>query len=208
MEPSGVHILHIAANSDNEDVITLLASQWPAYVNAASDDGTTPLHVASTYGQLNAVNALIENGADPFLVDQEGMTPLDCSVREGQVQCVQYYKELGIRPDCDKEEGEDSMALAYTTMLMENTLVEDDTTMCSIDETTCTIFQDSTVLEETFDLTDVQKLKNSMLRKKLQEMGEKPGPINSLTRHAYLRYLYKLQTGLLSPQMQQDKNSK
>ena len=50
MEPSGVHILHIAANSDNEDVITLLASQWPAYVNAASDDGSTPLHVASTYG--------------------------------------------------------------------------------------------------------------------------------------------------------------
>jgi len=209
MEPSGVHILHIAANSDNEEIISLLASQWPAYLNTASDDGTTPLHVASTYGQLNAVKALIENGADPFLVDQEGMTPLDCSIREGQVQCVQYYKELGIRPDCyDEEEGEDSAVLAFTTMLIENTLVdydEDDTTMCSIDETT--ILQDSTVLEETFDLTDMQKLSNSMLMKRLQEMGEKPGPVNDLTRHAYLRYLYKLQIGLLSPQKQQDKNS-
>ncbi|XP_065912827.1 ankyrin repeat and LEM domain-containing protein 1-like [Dysidea avara] len=208
MEPSGVHILHIAANSDNEDIISLLASQWPAHVNTASDDGTTPLHVASTYGQLNAVKALVENGADPFAVDQEGMTPLDCSMREGQVQCIQYYKELGIRPDCDEEEGEDSMALAYTTMLMESTFVdyhEDDTTMCSIEETT--ILQDSTMLEETFDLTDVQQFSNSMLRRKLQEMGEKPGPVNDLTRHAYLRYLHKLQTGLLSPQKQQEKNS-
>lgn len=210
MEPSGVHIIHIAANSDNEDIINLLASRWPAYVNTASDDGTTPLHVASTYGQLNAVRALIENGADPFIVDQEGMTPLDCSVREGQVLCVEYYKELGIRPVCDEEEeeGEDSMALAYTTMLMENTFVDydNDTTLCSIDETT--ILQESTVLEETFDLTDIQSLSNSTLRKKLQEMGEKPGPVNELTRHAYLRYLHKLQTGLLSPQKCQERNSK
>lgn len=180
-------------------MIELLSSHWPGYINTANEDGITPLHVASMYGQLSAIQALIENGADPFVVDSDGMTPLDYCVKEGHVSCVDYFQDLGIKPHSDEEnvEDDDSMAIAYT--LMETTILgdsydDDDTTLCyTVND-----------VDVTLDLDDFT---NSMLRVELMKMGEKPGPINDLTRGAYLRYLHKAKNGLLPPQIE-DTSSK
>ena len=190
IDPSGEHILHIAANCPDSKMIALLAEQWPGYINTANEDGITPLHVASMYGQLSAIKSLIENGADPFAVDNEEMTPLDYSCREQHTCCVKYFQDIGITPAAeDENDEEDSMAIAYTSL--ETTILDgyNDSTLCySLNDT------DITLVEEHDNL---QQLTNSMICNELIKKGEKPGPINDLTRGAYLRYLHKVNNGLL-----------
>ena len=198
-DPSGEHILHIAANCQHTKMIELLTARWPGYINMPNDDGITPLHVACMYGQLSAIKALMESGADPFLVDNEGMTPLEYCIQEGHGYCVDYFKDVGINQDdtvVDTAE-EDSMAIAYTLMettLMETTLLEESTLYY-------------TLADITLNDTSEDYLTNSMLRAELIQIGEKPGPINELTRGAYLRYLHKARNGLL-PVQTQETNSK
>lgn len=205
MDPSGEHILHIAANCPDGRMINLLATRWPSYVNTANDDGITPLHVASMYGQLLAIESLLNNNADPFAVDGEAMTPIDWCIKEGHAQCVKYFQDLGIKQGNDEDEiEEDSMAIAYTSMLMETTLIDEynDSTFYTLNRTD---LNDTTIIVEEDDL---QQLTNSMIRSELVKMGEKPGPINDLTRGAYLRYLHKVKSGLLPTQTQHKTNSK
>ena len=203
MDPSGEHILHIAANCPHSRMIALLTTCWPNYTNVTNDDGITPLHVASMYGQLPAIQALMDSGADPFAVDSEGMTPLDYCSKERHLSCLEYFQGIGIESEDKITDEEDSMAIAYASM--EATLLDNlnDTTLCytlhdiTLQDTTCTLAEEE----------DTQQLTNSMLRSELIKMGEKPGPINELTRGAYLRYLQKMKSGLL-PKQTQDTNSK
>lgn len=198
MDPSGEHILHIAANCPHSRMIELLTARWPEYTNFANDDGITPLHVAGMYGRLSAVQTLVDNGADPNAVDDEGMTPLDYANQEGHVGCVEYFNSLEVKPEDEMME-EDSMAIAYTSL--ETTLLDsyNDTTLCyTINDIT---LHDTTSAQEELQFT------NSMLRAELIKMGEKPGPVNELTRDAYLRYLHKVKSGLV-PTQSQGSNSK
>jgi len=45
-------------------------------VNAATDTGQTPLHLAAATGQPRVSRILIENGADPKSKDKSGKTPI------------------------------------------------------------------------------------------------------------------------------------
>ena len=204
MDPSGEHILHIAANCPHRRMVPLLTARWPSYINVANDDGITPLHVASMYGQLPAIQTLMDNGAYPFAVDSEGMTPLDYCNKEKHLSCLEYFQGIGIEPEDKNVDEEDSMAIAYASM--EATLLDNlnDTTLCyTLNDITLHDTINTTLVEE----EDYTELSNSMLRSELIKMGEKPGPINDLTRGAYLRYLQKMKSGLL-PKQTQDTNSK
>jgi ankyrin repeat protein len=46
-----------------------------ADVNRQCEHGRTALHMAAAWGQAGVVRLLLENGADPTIVDDEGMTP-------------------------------------------------------------------------------------------------------------------------------------
>ena len=45
-----------------------------AYIDAESPNGTTPLMMASMYGNAEAVQLLIDEGADPMLKNSQGLT--------------------------------------------------------------------------------------------------------------------------------------
>lgn len=47
-----------------------------ADVNALSEDGETPLHIASAHNQVAAARLLLELGANPLAVSDMGSTPL------------------------------------------------------------------------------------------------------------------------------------
>lgn len=61
--------------------ITRLLLERHAYIDAASPNGTTPLMMAARYGQAAAVRLLLEEGADPLLQNQQGLTAVDFARR-------------------------------------------------------------------------------------------------------------------------------
>ena len=65
--------LHYAASKAQVPIIKLLLENH-AYIDAESPNGTTPLMMASMYGNAEAVQLLIDEGADPMLKNSQGLT--------------------------------------------------------------------------------------------------------------------------------------
>ena len=62
--------------------------------------GYTALHVASAWGQLNAVRSLISGGSDHSLKNQYNETARDMASRYGKLECVVYLDRSGITSSC------------------------------------------------------------------------------------------------------------
>ena len=52
-----------------------------AYIDAASPNGTTPLMMAAQYGSAEMVKFLLDEGADPTLKNQLGLTAVNFAQR-------------------------------------------------------------------------------------------------------------------------------
>jgi ankyrin repeat protein len=72
--------LHYASTGGHIEVMRLLLDTY-AYIDAASPNGTTPLMMAAQYGSDAAVNLLIEEGADPTIKNNLGLTAFDFATR-------------------------------------------------------------------------------------------------------------------------------
>jgi hypothetical protein len=64
----------MAAQYDRTDIIKVLIDAGAA-VDAAAEDGCTPLIIASEVGAVASVSALLERGADITRADNNGATP-------------------------------------------------------------------------------------------------------------------------------------
>ena len=83
--------LHYAATGGQVGIISLLLEN-SAYIDAESPNGTTPLMMAAMYGTSAAVKFLLQEGADPTLKNQQGLTALD-------------FAQRGSRPDALEDIG-------------------------------------------------------------------------------------------------------
>jgi len=63
-----------------------------AYLDAASPNGTTPLMMAAHYGTPMATKLLLEEGADPRIKNQLGLTALAFARRANKPESVQYIE--------------------------------------------------------------------------------------------------------------------
>ena len=61
-----------------------------ADVTAEKIDGETPLHLASEWGQVDAVSTLIEHGADVAAQRRDGQTPLHLASQVRQVDAYSH----------------------------------------------------------------------------------------------------------------------
>ncbi len=71
--------LHYAATSTapgHLEIIKLLLEE-NAYIDAESPNGSTPLMMAAMYGTADAAKLLMEQGADPTIKNQRGLTAID-----------------------------------------------------------------------------------------------------------------------------------
>jgi ankyrin repeat protein len=75
-----------AKNKDMTALQTLLKQR--ADVNAAQPDGTTALHWAAHWSDLDTVNALLRSGANPKAVNRYGASPLSEAVSSGNAAIV------------------------------------------------------------------------------------------------------------------------
>ncbi len=72
--------LHYAATAGNIELMTMLLEKH-AYIDAESPNGSTPLMMAAQYGTASAVKLLLEEGADPLLKNQLGLSAIDFARR-------------------------------------------------------------------------------------------------------------------------------
>lgn len=75
--------LHYAASGPQagQEAIIALLLEHHAYIDAASPNGTTPLMMAAQYGAAENVQRLLDEGADPSLKNQLGLTAVDFALR-------------------------------------------------------------------------------------------------------------------------------
>ena len=81
-KPGWAPLHYAATNADpvGVDLVRLLLEHH-AYIDAESPNRTTPLMMAARYGTPQVVQLLLEEGADPTLKNEQGMTALDFAVR-------------------------------------------------------------------------------------------------------------------------------
>ncbi|MCG8625024.1 MAG: ankyrin repeat domain-containing protein, partial [Proteobacteria bacterium] len=76
-------ILHEAVEGDQPDVIQLLLLH-AFKPDVQAKGGITPLHLAVTNGQIDCVRALIENGADISVSDNQGQDAITKAERRSK----------------------------------------------------------------------------------------------------------------------------
>ncbi|WP_287876096.1 MULTISPECIES: ankyrin repeat domain-containing protein [Acidovorax] len=75
--------LHYAASGamPEHTAIMALLLEHHAYIDAASPNGSTPLMMAAQYGTREALQLLLDEGADPALKNRLGLTATDFALR-------------------------------------------------------------------------------------------------------------------------------
>jgi hypothetical protein len=98
-DASGVPVLVNAIRNGDQATMELLIEHG-VDVNAVSEDrGNSPLMEAATRGDLRAVQALVDAGADTDLKTQYGQTALMLAIGEGRTAVVKYLLEQGATTD-------------------------------------------------------------------------------------------------------------
>ncbi|XP_047973581.1 ankyrin-1-like [Salvia hispanica] len=89
--------LHFALLKDNMELVELLLRK-DALVNVDSVDGT-PLQIAVSRGNVQAVKYILSRGAWPSLFCAFANTPLVCAVKSHSFECLELLLEAGADPN-------------------------------------------------------------------------------------------------------------
>jgi len=81
---TGWSLLHLAVSGpavhgSSVDMARFLVEECHILIDKLSDEAWSALHVAARFNHLKAVEYLVERGADVFLKNNQGETPLDCA---------------------------------------------------------------------------------------------------------------------------------
>lgn len=93
-DPYGLSYLHLAAGTENSEMIEFLIDRGLSVQLVTEKRKTTPAHSAARWGKLNSLKTLIKHGASIRAKDSNGKTPMDIAAEEGHSEVVDYLKGL------------------------------------------------------------------------------------------------------------------
>src|SRR5580698_869748 len=82
-------VANAVANNNRDAVRALLQSR--ADVNAPQADGTTALHWAARWNDLETADRLIHAGADPKVANRDGATPMFLATQNGSAAMIEKF---------------------------------------------------------------------------------------------------------------------
>ncbi len=100
-----------AVQSDNKTLLRSLIAQ-KVDVNACSEDGTTALHWAVEYDDLEDVDLLLKAGAHVGATDRYGMTPLFYAVTNADAPVTERLLAAGANPNGSGQDGDSLLMIA------------------------------------------------------------------------------------------------
>jgi ankyrin repeat protein len=86
-----------AANNNSEAIRSLI--QRHADVNAPQADGTTALHWAARWDDLELADLLLHAGADPKTANRDGATPMFLATQNGNAAMIEKLLKAGVDPN-------------------------------------------------------------------------------------------------------------
>ncbi len=111
----GITAAYFAAAKGHTDIISYIADKYKATlgINSFNDMGITLLNLTSVFGTLDMVKYLLENGADPTIVDASGSLPAHYAAREGKLDIFNHFvKETGFNINLGISDGRTSAHFA------------------------------------------------------------------------------------------------
>jgi ankyrin repeat protein len=88
--------LHQASRNGHTECITTLLSNHGANINEKDHHhGLSPLYMALAYGMVDAVQLLLDYGADVNVKDRYGWTPLHDAVSIRDYECIRILLDSG-----------------------------------------------------------------------------------------------------------------
>ncbi|KAI0178407.1 ankyrin repeat-containing domain protein [Pestalotiopsis sp. NC0098] len=97
---AGVSPLIMATQERNIGIIRWLLDRWMVggvdhlYINGKDHDGRTALHLAASFGSLEAVELLVSKAANIRILDDFGRTPRDCAQNSYHYEVADYLLKL------------------------------------------------------------------------------------------------------------------
>lgn len=111
-----MNALHWAASHGNLELLNLLLPKAPFNVNAPASLGHlgwTPLHFASPRNDA-VFKLLLENGANPNILDTEGRTPLHCVAFFKGEEKIKMLVERGVDVNAEDDLGRTALRIAVS----------------------------------------------------------------------------------------------
>ena len=100
----GVTPFIMACMKGHLDVVLYLMRRDPECINRPDHSGFTAVMCASWKGHTEVVRALLQAGADPTLLDEDGASAMDGAISYGYWDCVELL-EVRIRLRCHESRG-------------------------------------------------------------------------------------------------------
>ncbi|WP_353272525.1 ankyrin repeat domain-containing protein [Wolbachia endosymbiont (group A) of Urophora cardui] len=95
VDNDGSSPLHRAAENGKLEIVRYIIDKKLYNIDAVNNDKQTPLLLAAQNGHLEIVKFLVDKGADFFLPDKFGFTPLKRAIDRGHEKVKEYLEEKG-----------------------------------------------------------------------------------------------------------------